>query len=217
MVTQQLQFAFHPWVASGVPPPMWVPVLLICVGGEYSGRCSLRAISFQQFLPVLEGSKDRPPLHCCELLHVADSSERSTVCHPAVGGSVALLEGYLGKAVDCTLVGDLHPLRRAVGCSLDGYLQALYPSTPWYLQAKYLNCWRYYYHCHCKCFYIPIFLERMARNFLAQCQFIDITIQTSGRIRDLMAYQALIVKAAYEGTPWLSYDTHFRSVAATMQ
>ena len=31
-------------------------------------------------------------------------------------------------------------------------------------------------------------------------------IQTPGRIRDLLAYEALILKAAhdYEGTPWLS-------------
>ncbi len=37
--------------------------------------------------------------------------------------------------------------------------------------------------------------------------------------RDLFAYQAMIVKAAhdYEGTPWLSYDVHFRSLAATIQ
>ncbi len=37
--------------------------------------------------------------------------------------------------------------------------------------------------------------------------------------RDLFAYQAMIVKAAhdYEGTPWLSYDAHFRSLAATIQ
>ena len=46
-----------------------------------------------------------------------------------------------------------------------------------------------------------------------------IALRIPGRIRDLLAYQALIVKAAhdYEGTPWLSYDAHFRSVAATMQ
>ena len=46
-----------------------------------------------------------------------------------------------------------------------------------------------------------------------------IAIQTPGLIRDLLAYQALIVKVAhdYEGTLWLSYDAHFRSVAATMQ
>ncbi len=37
--------------------------------------------------------------------------------------------------------------------------------------------------------------------------------------RDLFAYQAMIVKAAhnYEGTPWLSYDAHFWSLAATIQ
>ena len=46
-----------------------------------------------------------------------------------------------------------------------------------------------------------------------------LVLKNPSRIRDLLAYQALIVKAAhdYEGTPWLSYDAHFRSLAATMQ
>ena len=46
-----------------------------------------------------------------------------------------------------------------------------------------------------------------------------VAIQTPSRIRDILAYQALIVKVAhdYEGTAWLSYDAHFRSVAATVQ
>ena len=45
-----------------------------------------------------------------------------------------------------------------------------------------------------------------------------IAIVAPNRIHDLLAYQALIVKAEhdYEGTPWLSYDAHFRSLAATM-
>ena len=81
--------AFHPWVASGVPPPMWVPVL-VCVGGEYSSLCSLRTISLWQFLPVLEGSKVPPPLHSCGHLHVASSSESLAVCHPAVGSAGGL-------------------------------------------------------------------------------------------------------------------------------
>ena len=39
------------------------------------------------------------------------------------------------------------------------------------------------------------------------------------RVRDLLAYASLIAKAAYdyEGTPWLSYDTHFRTLAASMR
>ena len=39
-----------------------------------------------------------------------------------------------------------------------------------------------------------------------------------GRVRDLLAYSSIITKAAhdYEGTPWLSYDTHFRTLAASM-
>jgi hypothetical protein len=36
--------------------------------------------------------------------------------------------------------------------------------------------------------------------------------------QDLLAYSSIIVKAAhdYEGKPWLSYDTHFRTLATTM-
>ena len=39
------------------------------------------------------------------------------------------------------------------------------------------------------------------------------------RVRDMLAYASLIAKAAYdyEGTPWLSYDTHFRTLAASMR
>ena len=37
---------------------------------------------------------------------------------PAVGGSVALLEGYLGKAVDCTLVGDCFFLKTPISIQI---------------------------------------------------------------------------------------------------
>ena len=39
------------------------------------------------------------------------------------------------------------------------------------------------------------------------------------RVRDLLAYLSIITKAAhdYDGTPWLSYDVHFRTLAASMQ
>ncbi len=46
-----------------------------------------------------------------------------------------------------------------------------------------------------------------------------LVLKHSAATRDLFAYQAMIVKAAhnYEGTPWLSYDAHFWSLAATIQ
>lgn len=39
------------------------------------------------------------------------------------------------------------------------------------------------------------------------------------RVRDLLVYSSIITKAAldFEGTPWLSYDAHFRTLAAMMQ
>lgn len=41
-------------------------------------------------------------------------------------------------------------------------------------------------------------------------------VRHPGRIQDLLAYASTITKASldYEGTPWLSYDSHFRRVAA---
>ena len=46
-----------------------------------------------------------------------------------------------------------------------------------------------------------------------------VVLKAPHRMRDLLAYSSLIVKAAhdYSGTPWLSYDSHFRSLAATLQ
>jgi hypothetical protein len=45
-----------------------------------------------------------------------------------------------------------------------------------------------------------------------------VAVQAPQRVRDLLAYSTLITKAAhdYEGTPWLSYDSHFRTLAATL-
>ena len=45
------------------------------------------------------------------------------------------------------------------------------------------------------------------------------TLKFPKRIRDLLAYLSIITKAAhdYEGTPWLSYDTHFRTLAVSMR
>ncbi len=46
-----------------------------------------------------------------------------------------------------------------------------------------------------------------------------ILLQYPQRGWDLLAYSFIIVMAAhdYEGTQWLSYDTHFRTLAATME
>ena len=48
-----------------------------------------------------------------------------------------------------------------------------------------------------------------------------VVLRAPNRTRDLLAYLSLVVKAAhnFEGTPWLwlSYDAHFRCLAATMQ
>ena len=43
-----------------------------------------------------------------------------------------------------------------------------------------------------------------------------IAMKDASRVQDLLAYASLIVKASndYEGTPWLLYDSHFRSHAA---
>ena len=43
-----------------------------------------------------------------------------------------------------------------------------------------------------------------------------VAMKDASRVQDLLAYASLIVKASndYEGTPWLSYDSHFRSHAA---
>ena len=45
-----------------------------------------------------------------------------------------------------------------------------------------------------------------------------VAVQAPQRVQDLLAYSTLITKAAhdYEGTPWLSYDSHFRTLAATL-
>lgn len=39
------------------------------------------------------------------------------------------------------------------------------------------------------------------------------------RVSDFLVYASLIAKAAYDykGTPWLSYDTHFRTLAASLR
>ena len=50
--------------------------------------------------------------------------------------------------------------------------------------------------------------------------FISVMVlQHPHRARDLLAYSSTITKAAhdYEGKPWLAYDVHFRTLAATMQ
>jgi len=46
-----------------------------------------------------------------------------------------------------------------------------------------------------------------------------LVLKQPSRIRDFLAYQAVIVKAAhdYEGTPRLCYDSHFQSLAATVK
>ncbi len=46
-----------------------------------------------------------------------------------------------------------------------------------------------------------------------------IALQQPHRVRDLLAYSSIITKAAhdYEGNPWLAYDVHFRTLAASMQ
>lgn len=46
-----------------------------------------------------------------------------------------------------------------------------------------------------------------------------VTMRAPHHVRDMLAYVSLIVKAAhdYEGTPWLSYDAHFKCLAATLQ
>ena len=46
-----------------------------------------------------------------------------------------------------------------------------------------------------------------------------LALQCPQRVRELLGYSSTIVKAAhdYEGTLWLSYDVHFRTLAATMQ
>ena len=43
-------------------------------------------------------------------------------------------------------------------------------------------------------------------------------MQYPHRARDLLAYSSTITKVAhdYEGKPWLAYDVHFRTLAATM-
>ena len=45
-----------------------------------------------------------------------------------------------------------------------------------------------------------------------------VAIRAPHRVRDLLAYMAMIVKAAhdFEGTPWLSYDAHFRCPATSV-
>ena len=46
-----------------------------------------------------------------------------------------------------------------------------------------------------------------------------LAIQQPQRIRDRLAYSLIITKAAhdYTGRPWLSYDVHFRTLAASMR
>lgn len=45
-----------------------------------------------------------------------------------------------------------------------------------------------------------------------------VALQQPQRVRDLLSYSSIIVKAAhdYEGKPWLSDDTHFRTLGTTM-
>lgn len=45
-----------------------------------------------------------------------------------------------------------------------------------------------------------------------------VALQQPQRVRDLLPYSSIIVKAAhdYEGKPWLSDDTHFRTLGTTM-
>lgn len=45
---------------------------------------------------------------------------------------------------------------------------------------------------------------------------VALIIKYESRVQDLLAYASLIVKASsdYEGTAWLSYDSHFRRHAA---
>lgn len=52
------------------------------------------------------------------------------------------------------------------------------------------------------------------------CSYASVVVlRAPHRMRDLLGYMALISKAAhdFEGTPWLSYDAHFRCLAATLQ
>ncbi len=46
-----------------------------------------------------------------------------------------------------------------------------------------------------------------------------VALQQPHKLRDLLAYSTIIVKAAndYEGKPWLAYDIHFRTLAASMR
>ena len=61
-------------------------------------------------------------------------------------------------------------------------------------------------------------LHNLVATLLQGCYNLVFSVWAQ-RVRDLLGYSSTIVKAAhdYEGTLWLSYDAHFRTLAATMQ